>query len=339
MGEHERGDAADVVDRRRSPAVEPGERGGGAAQREVGAQALGADGQGQPARRLEDVIAHGRGPGGGERSSPAPRRPPRTRDRRRDRRWARRRRTASVRSATSVGRGDVDAQPEAVEQLRAQLALLGVHRADEHEPGRVAVGDAVALDEVLAGDGDVEQDVDEVVGEQVDLVDVEHAAVGGGEQAGPERQLAAGQRSGDVERAEQAVLGRAERQLGEAARAGRRGPGPASSWPSPCGRAAGRRRSAGRPPPGEGQLGVVLADDGAERQADRGRSLDSLGRTPPSPRLRARRAVSVRRAPSVAAHMLAVGGLQEALGDRAQRPRVGLLRRTCASPRRRRTPR
>ena len=89
-------------------------------------------------------------------------------------------------------RRDVDAQPEAVEQLWAQLALLGVHRADEHEAGRVAVRDAVALDDVLAGDGDVEQHVDEVVGEQVDLVDVEDAAVGGGEQAGPERQLAAG---------------------------------------------------------------------------------------------------------------------------------------------------
>ena len=147
-----------------------------------------------------------------------------------------------------VGRGgDVDAQPEAVEQLRAQLALLGVHRADEHEAGRVAVGDAVALDEVLAGDGDVEQDVDEVVGEEVDLVDVQHAAVGRGEQAGPERQLAAGQRGRDVERAEQPVLGRAERQLDEAARADRRGRGPASSSPSPCGRAAGHRRSAGRP--------------------------------------------------------------------------------------------
>ncbi len=32
---------------------------------------------------------------------------------------------------------DVDAEPEAIEQLRAQLALLGVHGADEHQPGRV----------------------------------------------------------------------------------------------------------------------------------------------------------------------------------------------------------
>ena len=36
------------------------------------------------------------------------------------------------------GRRDGDREPEAVEQLRAQLALLGVHRADQHEAGRVA---------------------------------------------------------------------------------------------------------------------------------------------------------------------------------------------------------
>ncbi len=83
-------------------------------------------------------------------------------------------------------RRHVDGQTEAVEELRAELALLGVHRSDEHEPGRVGVGEPVALDPVDARDGHVEQGVDEVVGEEVDLVDVEHAAVGGGEQAGPE---------------------------------------------------------------------------------------------------------------------------------------------------------
>ena len=39
-------------------------------------------------------------------------------------------------------------QPEPVEQLRAQLALLRVHRADQQEPGGVPDRDAVALDVV-----------------------------------------------------------------------------------------------------------------------------------------------------------------------------------------------
>jgi len=50
--------------------------------------------------------------------------------------------------------------PEAVEQLRAQLALLRVARADEDEAGRVGDGDALALDGVPAGGGRVEEDVD-----------------------------------------------------------------------------------------------------------------------------------------------------------------------------------
>ena len=43
-------------------------------------------------------------------------------------------------------RGHLDGQPEPVEQLRAQLALLGVHRADEQEPRRVPHRHPVALD-------------------------------------------------------------------------------------------------------------------------------------------------------------------------------------------------
>ena len=82
--------------------------------------------------------------------------------------------------------GDLDGEPEAVEQLRAQVALLGVHRADQQEARGVGDGDAVALDVLAAQRGGVEQHVDQVVGQQVDLVDVEHAAVGRGEQAGLE---------------------------------------------------------------------------------------------------------------------------------------------------------
>ena len=112
-------------------------------------------------------------------------------------------------------------EPEAVEQLRAQLALLGVHRADEGDARRVRDRDPVALDGVAAHRGRVEEDVDEVVVEQVDLVDVEDAAVGLGEQTGLVGRLAVPERPAQVEGADDAVLGRTDGQLDEAGRAGR----------------------------------------------------------------------------------------------------------------------
>jgi len=75
-------------------------------------------------------------------------------------------------------------ESEAISQLGAQIALLWVHRADEGEAGGVGDADAVALDGVDAVRGRVEDHVDEVVVEQVDLVDVEDAAVRAGQQAG-----------------------------------------------------------------------------------------------------------------------------------------------------------
>ena len=81
-----------------------------------------------------------------------------------------------------AGRAHVDGEPEPVEQLRAQLALFGVHGADQHEPGIVAVRDTVAFDVHPAHRGGVEQHVDQVVVQQVDLVDVQHATVRAGQQ-------------------------------------------------------------------------------------------------------------------------------------------------------------
>ena len=110
-------------------------------------------------------------------------------------------------------RAHLDRQAEAVEQLRAQFALLRIAAADQHEARRVAHAQALALDDVLARGRDVEQQVDEVILEQVDLVDVEEAAVGARQQAGLERLHALRQRAFEVERADDAVLGRAERQV------------------------------------------------------------------------------------------------------------------------------
>ena len=61
-----------------------------------------------------------------------------------------------------VGQGQ--RQAEAVEQLRAQFALLGVHGAHQHEARRVTLRDAVALNGVDAAGGCVQQRIDQRVG-------------------------------------------------------------------------------------------------------------------------------------------------------------------------------
>ena len=46
--------------------------------------------------------------------------------------------------------GDVDGEPEPVQQLRTQLTFLRVHRADQDEPRRVADRDGIAFDVIAA---------------------------------------------------------------------------------------------------------------------------------------------------------------------------------------------
>jgi hypothetical protein len=78
----------------------------------------------------------------------------------------------------------------------------------------------VALDVRATHRGGVEEQVDEVVVQQVDLVDVQHSAVGVGEQArlvGPDP---VGQRALQVQRSDEPVLGGADGQLDEPRRAG-----------------------------------------------------------------------------------------------------------------------
>ena len=110
----------------------------------------------------------------------------------------------------------VNGQAEPVQQLRAQFALFGIHRADQHEPGLVRMRDAVALDVHASHRGGVEEHIDQVVVQQVDLVDVEHAAVRAGQQARRKRVLAVAQHPLQVQRADHPVFGCAERQLDQA---------------------------------------------------------------------------------------------------------------------------
>ena len=111
--------------------------------------------------------------------------------------------------------GDFDGEAETVEQLRSEFALFGVHRAHEDEACGVNNRHAVAFDSRTAHRGRVEQQVDQVVVQQVDLVDIQDAAVGAGEQAGLIFGDAFGEGPFEVKRAEDAVFGGAHGEFDE----------------------------------------------------------------------------------------------------------------------------
>jgi hypothetical protein len=77
--------------------------------------------------------------------------------------------------------GYVHCQGKPVEQLGAELAFFGVHRADQHKGSRVAERDALAFDGVDAHRGGVQQRIDQVIRQQVHLIHVQQAAIGAGE--------------------------------------------------------------------------------------------------------------------------------------------------------------
>ena len=125
----------------------------------------------------------------------------------------------------------VHAEGEAVEKLRPQIALLGVHGAHQHEAGRMAEADPLALDHVDAHRRRIQQQIDHVIVEQVDLVHVEQAAIGRRQHARLEVALAVLDGRLDVQRADDPIFGRADRQVHEAgaprgsSAASRRAPG------------------------------------------------------------------------------------------------------------------
>ena len=194
------------------------------------------------------------------------------------------------------------------------------------------VGDALPLDPVDPAGGDVEQDVHQVVGQQVDLVDVEDArrrprpAGRGGSAA--RRRSGPRPRSSDPDHP---VLGRpqrAARRTGRARGAARPARGPGWTWRCPSRRAAARRRSAGRRREQERQLRRRPARP-PRRTAARHRarsaraavtaSADSSHRLrPPAPRP----AGSARAARSEASPQAPLDRLQQPLGHGPQGPRV-----------------
>ena len=114
---------------------------------------------------------------------------------------------------------DFNREGKAVEQLRAQVAFFGVHRAHQDEARRVGEGNALALDDVHAHGGRIEQHVHHVVVQQVNFVDIEQPAVGRRQHAGLKMALAFLDGFFDIQRAHHAVFGGGNRQVDERSRA------------------------------------------------------------------------------------------------------------------------
>ena len=124
-------------------------------------------------------------------------------------------------SLIDVGRpGHVHTEPEPVEQLRAQVTLVRVHRPDQDEPRRVGHRKPFALDDVDSRRRRVQQDIDDVIVEQVHLVDIQHVAVRAAEYTAFEPLDAGGERGLQVDGADHPVLGCVDRQLDDAHWAG-----------------------------------------------------------------------------------------------------------------------
>ncbi len=218
VAQGQRGHALQVLGLHRFVALQRGECPGGAQQRELGAQAVGAQLLAQARAQHQHVIAHfhlvqqftrfedallqllvvlvpQRFEGGGVFVEGV----------------------AAFDDAHAqrqvLRRAHLHRQAKAVQQLRAQLAFFGVAAAHQHKAGGVAHAQAFALDQVFARGGHVDQQVHQMVVQQVDLVDVQKAPVRLSQQAGGEGLHTLRQGFFQIERADHAVLGRAQRQV------------------------------------------------------------------------------------------------------------------------------
>ena len=63
-----------------------------------------------------------------------------------------------------------NAQTKAVQKLRADITLFGVHSANQHKACGVGIGNALAFNSVYAHSSGVQQNVNNMVIQQVDFV-------------------------------------------------------------------------------------------------------------------------------------------------------------------------
>ncbi len=221
MRQSQRCDASHVLHRRLEPTLPTGKRRSGATDHEIRPQTLRPHRRAQPAHDDQELV--------GELRRLRPSQSLRKRRLRRppgagEPRWIRvvgQPAPYGLGPGLGVGRRpDLDRKAEAIEELRAQLALLGVHRAHEHEAGRMSLRHALALHSVDPAGRDVQQHVHQVIGQEVDLVDVQDASVGLGQEAGMEPPPALGERRLEVEGPGDPILGRPHGKLDEAGPSG-----------------------------------------------------------------------------------------------------------------------
>ncbi|MNF71188.1 hypothetical protein D3C84_531340 [compost metagenome] len=100
-----------------------------------------------------------------------------------------------------------DVEAKAVEQLRTQFALFRVHGTDQDETSAVTMGNTVAFDAVGTTGRHIEQQVDHMIGQQIDFIDIQHAPVGCGEHPRGKLRAPLAQRRIQVQRAHQPFFG------------------------------------------------------------------------------------------------------------------------------------
>ena len=106
-----------------------------------------------------------------------------------------------------VGCGDnVDDETEAVEKLWAEFSFLGIHRANQNKTCRVLMGDRITLHSVDSRGSNIEENVNKVVGKEVDFIDVQHASVGSMDQTWPKRVGGSFEGSSEIDTANHSVL-------------------------------------------------------------------------------------------------------------------------------------
>jgi hypothetical protein len=102
---------------------------------------------------------------------------------------------------------DFHGKTEAVEQLRPQVALLGVHRADQHESRGVPKREPLTLHVIHTHGRRIEQQVNKMVAQQVHFIDVEKPPMRGGEQSRLEASLTGQEGPFEVQAAHHAIVG------------------------------------------------------------------------------------------------------------------------------------
>jgi len=107
----------------------------------------------------------------------------------------------------------LNAEAKTVQELRAQIPFLGVHRTDQDEPGGMGKGYSFPFHGVHPHSRRIEEQIHDVIFQQVHLIDVEEVPVGVGQDTRFKSFFAFLQGVLDIEGAHQPVLGDPEGEL------------------------------------------------------------------------------------------------------------------------------